>query len=105
MSECKTNTCHDKEQCCTEEKSSCNKTCPIEGAVDMWNASFFQAMRETQVELLKGKIKKTWGPVLEKEADAVLAAMGTCWETTIKKAKAECDLRETFKKIYSEAQS
>ncbi|NKB24471.1 MAG: hypothetical protein GKR87_08895 [Kiritimatiellae bacterium] len=62
-------------------------------------------MRQTQVEILKEKIKATWGPTFDKEADAVIATMGVCWESTLKKAKSECELREAFKNIYSETLS
>ncbi len=69
----------------------------------MWNTSFFKAMGEVQVDVLKEKIRSTWGAVIDKEADAIIEAMGTHWQSILAQAKAQYDLREKIKKIYENA--
>jgi hypothetical protein len=60
----------------------------VDCAADLWKDSFFQAMKQAQVETLKAKILKTWGPVIDKEADALIEAMGAKWEAMIAQVKA-----------------
>lgn len=91
------------QECCSVEKSIKEAPCPVENSVDMWSSSFFQAMKQTQVEILKDKIKKAWGPLMDKEGDAIVQAMGTHWESMLAQAKAQCDLKENFKQIFQEA--
>ncbi len=90
-------------ECCAVQKSIQEAPCPVENSVDMWNASFFQAMKQAQVEILKEKINKNWGPIMDKEGDAIVEAMGTHWGSILAQAKAKCDLKENFKGIFEEA--
>jgi hypothetical protein len=106
MSECKTTQCCDEqESCCPVEKSINEACCPAEVSTKVWTSSFFQAMKEAQVDLLKEKIRKSWGPIMEKQSDAILAAMGTHWQTMLTQAQAQCELRETMKTIMKSAKS
>ncbi len=100
MSNCNT---ENNEATCSVEKSLKDMSCPVENSVGMWNSSFFKAMGEVQVDVLKEKIRATWGTVIDKEADAIVEAMGTHWQSTLAQAKAQCDLRENIKKIYEGA--
>jgi hypothetical protein len=104
MSECKaTQCCDEQETCCPVEKSINEGCCPLEKSIELWSGSFFQAMKQVQVDLLKEKIRKNWGSVMEKQADAVVAAMGTQWQTLVMQAQAQCELRETMKTILGSA--
>ena len=94
---CQTNQTHQTE-CKTGADSSC---CPVEMAVEKWSGSFCQAMSEVQVEILKQKIKKSWGAEMEKVSDAVIEAMGAEWFAMLSKAKAHVDLRERTSRKYS----
>ena len=83
-------TCDNPSQCesaCHEEscQPSCGSTseCPIECATEKWKDSFCQAMTEVQVDILKAKILKAHGPVLEQAADAFLEAAMACWQSQI----------------------
>lgn len=112
MSQCDTQTGHCEsthqgsahheggKSCCAVEKSLKNCGCPIDQAAEMWQKGFFCAMKEAQKEILKEKIRKAWGPVLEKEADAVLEAMGTHWQSVLAQAYAQKSLKENIAKIY-----
>lgn len=106
MSECNTTQrCQEQEACCPVEKAVQEGCCPVEKTIEIWKGSFFQAMKETQIDILKEKIRKNWGNLLEKEAEAVVATMGTHWKALLSQAKAQVDLRENFKNILKSAHS
>lgn len=73
---------------------------PIACSMAMWACSFFQAMKAAQVEILKGKIQKAWGPKMEKAADAVLDAMGVKWQSMLAQAKAKEDFRAKLQSLW-----
>lgn len=103
MSDCeKTDTCQTESHSSGECKSPApsQNCCPIEMAVQKWSSSFCQAMTEVQVEILKQKIKKSWGAEMEKVGDAVIESMGAQWQAMLSKGKAHGDLRESIKKIF-----
>lgn len=75
---------------------------PIDCAQGLWSCSFFQALKETQVEILKGKIQKAWGPKMDKAAEAVLEAMGTQWQSMLAQAQAKTELRDRLKALWKE---
>jgi hypothetical protein len=88
MSKCNETQCENS--CAAEDcKPSCDTTaeCPVECAVDKWKDSFCQAMTEAQVEILKAKILKSHGPMLEQAADAFLEAAMACWQSQIAQVK------------------
>ena len=101
MSDCeKTGSC-DTGKSETECKTPASKDCcPIEMAAQKWSGSFCQAMTEVQVEILKQKIKKSWGAEMEKVGDAVIESMGAQWHAMLSQAKAHVDLRENIKKAF-----
>ena len=77
---------------------------PIDCATGMWTGSFFQALKATQMELLKAKIQKAWGAKMEKAADAVLEAMGVQWQSALTQAGAKAQLQERLAAIWRESQ-
>ena len=85
---CETSTgnssCSDSQTCCSPESAS-----PIDHVAGLWKDAFFHAMKQAQVEALKARIIKNWGPMIDKEADAMIAAMGAKWEAMIAQVKAE----------------
>jgi hypothetical protein len=77
--------------CSTEGcKPSCgsDEGCPIDHAAECWKSSFFQAMREVQVDILKAKILKAHGPMLDKAADALLETVSAHWQAKVSQVKA-----------------
>lgn len=100
MSKCCDSETQCEASCSTEDcKPSCDSTageCPIEYAADMWKVSFAQAMREAQVEILKAKILKSHGPMMEQAADAFLEAAMACWQTQIAQVRKH-EASEAFK--------
>jgi hypothetical protein len=111
MSECKETTCGTETECktaaCKTKESECPShyffsecCCPVEKSIQAFGAAFPLAMREVQVEYLKARIKKAWGPQMEKQADAVIEGLGTFWSSLVATAKARKDLSEAFAKIF-----
>lgn len=45
----------------------------------MWAKSFGDAMCQAQTEILKAKILKAWGPMLDQAADGMMDTMGALW--------------------------
>lgn len=68
----------------------------------MWACSFFQAMKEVQVDLLKAKIQKAWGPMMDKAADAAVESMGACWQGIMAQAKAKEDFRTKLRNLWQQ---
>ncbi len=75
---------------------------PMDCATGMWSCAFFQALKQTQVELLKAKIQKAWGVKMDKAADAVLDAMGVQWQSMQAQAQAQAQLRERLAGLWQE---
>ena len=103
MSECdkNSNTCQTPStqgECNTPAASQI--CCPVEKAAQKWSESFCRAMQEVQVEILKTKIKKSWGAEMEKVGDAVMESMGAQWQAMLQQAKAHVDLRDNIKKVF-----
>jgi len=58
-------------------------------------------MRKVHVDILKAKIAKAWGPMMDKSADAVMEAMGVKWQSMMAEAKAKNDLAAKLAGIMS----
>lgn len=100
-------TCEVQTQGATPQSTGSCKACgcdcggdPIACSMAMWACSFFQAMKGAQVDLLKAKIQKAWGPKMEKAADAVLEAMGVKWQSMLAEAKAREDFRSKLQGLW-----
>ena len=77
-------------------------TDPVSCGTAMWTCSFFQAMKAVQVDILKAKIQKAWGPMMDKAADAALDSMGVMWQSIMAQAKAKEDFRTKLQKLWQE---
>ncbi len=98
------NMCQTSEESeCPVEKSIEQGCCPIESATKMWQKAFFVAMKEAKVDILKEKIRKTWGTMLDNGSDATVEAMGIYWESVLSQAKAKVSLQENINKICQSA--
>jgi len=108
------NTCDTKTGACEtsptpqahcESKCGCGGACggdPMLCKMLMWKCSFHEAKKAVEVEILKDKIKKLWGPKLEKEATAVLEAMEAKWNSLHAAEHAKAQLIERFEQICKE---
>jgi len=107
MSNCESaeTTCHPGAKSGTEcRPATAASCCPVEMAAQKWSDSFCRAMTETQVEILKQKIKKSWGAEMEKAGDAVMESMGAQWHAMLEQAKAHAGMREGLKKVFFSGQ-
>ncbi len=100
MSKCCDNETQCESSCSSEScRPSCAASaeeCPLDCAAEKWQDSFCKAMTAAQVEILKAKILKAHGPMLEQAADAFLEAAMACWQTQIAKVRA-AEAAEGFK--------
>ena len=107
MSDCETKgvSCETTQTGCSTSQCPCGGDCggdPVACSMYMWGGSFFQAMKAAQVDILKAKIQKAWGPKMDKAADAVLEAMGVKWQSMMAGAQAKAGLRSKLQSLYSE---
>ena len=105
-SECSTGSCETSgESQAGSSRCPCGTNCggdPTECAIAMWTCAFFTAMKELQVELIKGKIQKAWGSKMDKAADAVIESMGTQWQSMLAQSQAKAGLRERLHSLWQE---
>jgi hypothetical protein len=77
--------------------------CPIEGATRMWSKSFGEAMCQAQTEILKAKILKAWGPMLDQAGDAMIETMGALWAekvAQVRTAEAKSAFQERLRDLW-----
>lgn len=109
--ECTTETCNIEKNAtcqCSSEMSSqdcpccCNTIDPVQHAMVMWHKAFFDAMHEAQVERLKKRIDSTFGPTMDKVADAVIESFGKIWQSMLLQSEGKKELESKLQKIFSE---
>lgn len=110
---CKTNTASDcgcgTDACACGPDRSCEQCCgcasadPTQTAMKAWHGSFFAALHQAQADRLRKRIESSFGPVLDKEADAVFEAIGRVWNAMITQSDAKRELAVKLQKIYSES--
>lgn len=105
------------ESCCTEKDAACacgsekpyEECCgcqtvdPVQHAMMAWHKAFFTALHQAQTDRLKKKIESSFGPVLDKEADAVFEAIGKVWSSMVTQSDAKKELAAKLQKIYADA--
>lgn len=97
--------CASPSTCGTSDRCACGTDCggdPIACAMGLWKGSFFEAMKAVQVDLLRAKIQKAWGPKMDKAADIILEAMGMKWQAMVAEAKAKTDVRSKLEALWQE---
>lgn len=98
--------CDDSSCGSSQGKCPCGSDCggdPVACATAMWSSSFFVALKQAQVELLKAKIQKAWGPKMDKAADAALEAMGVQWQSMLAQAKAKGEFEAKLRALWNES--
>ena len=89
-----------------ECKCGCGGSCagdPHQCKLNMWLCSFHEAKKAVEVDILKAKILKAWGPKLDKEATAVLEAMEAKWKSLQASGQFKEQLMEKFEQICKES--
>lgn len=75
---------------------------PVACGTGMWHGAFLQALQAVQVDLLKPKIQRAFGPMMDKAADAALQAMGEMWGAALATTKAKAAFRERLEQLWYE---
>ena len=90
-------------ECDSNKGLKSNECCPVEMTAECWGDGFEKAMKEVQVDLLKERIKKTWGEHMNQVADAVIESRGAQWHAMLQNAHAHMQLRESIKGVFINA--
>ena len=101
----KTGTCETSQtpQAHCEGKCPCGCGSDCACPIHQWMCSFHEAKKSVQVDILKAKIQKAWGPKLEKEASAVIEAMEAKWKSMQAAGQFKEQLKEKFEQICKES--
>jgi len=85
------------EQCC-----GCETMDPIQHAMMTWHKAFFAAHYDAMTERMRKRIETSYGPTMDKAADAVFEAVGKVWGSMLTQSEAKKDLASKLQKIFSE---
>ncbi len=85
------------EQCC-----GCQTVDPIQHAMMAWHKAFFAAHHEALTERMRKRIETTYGPIMDKAADAVFETIGKVWSSMLTQSEAKKELASKLQKIFSE---
>jgi hypothetical protein len=107
---CDTSKSDNHSECCSDEKpETCrmtegilNPVCFTEHKIEKLTQAFPHAVQGAMVDFLKEEIKKSWGPVMKKEAEAFVKAMSQQWQAAKQSSTSSHELREELKKIMTE---
>ncbi len=86
------------EQCC-----GCDTVDPVEHAMMAWHKAFFAAHNDAMAERMRKRIETSYGPVMDKAADAVFEAIGKVWSSMLTQSEAKKEVASKLQKIFSEA--
>jgi hypothetical protein len=90
---------------CSEMECSdcgCGTADPVKQSMDMLHKAFHDAMYQVQVERLKKRIDASFGPTLDKSADAMIETAGKVWQSMLMQAEGKKELESKLQRIFSE---
>lgn len=85
------------EQCC-----GCETMDPIQHAMMAWHKAFFAAHHDAMTERMRKRIETTYGPTMDKAAEAVFEAVGKVWSSILTQSEAKKEVASKLQKIFSE---
>ena len=109
--ECKSGTCNIEEEhatcsCdCSEMECNdcgCGTADPVKHSMELLHKAFHEAMYQVQVERLKKRIDASFGPTLDKSADAMIETAAKVWQSMLMQSEGKKELESKLQKIYSE---
>ena len=93
-----------------ESDSCCDEGCGCPSGQDMlkfaeimWHKAAMAAMFEVKKDRIKSRLEKSFGPTLDKGADAVVEAISNKIKNAVQSSKSEQELRNKLSSILSEA--
>ena len=95
----------ESDSCCDGgcECPSCSGQDMLKFVEIMWHKAAMAAMFEVKKERIKSRLEKSFGPTLDKGADAVVEAIGKKIKSAVQSSKSEQELRNKLSSILSEA--
>ena len=107
--ECKTGTCNMEENAtcsCTSEMEcsdcGCGTVDPVKQSMELLHKAFHDALYQAHVERLKKRIDASFGPSLDKGADAMIETAAKIWQSVVVQSESKKDLESKLQKIISE---
>lgn len=107
--ECKTGTCNMEEDAtcsCTSEMEcsdgGCGTVDPVRQSMKLLHKAFHDALYQAHVERLKKRIDASFGPSLDKGADAMIETAAKVWQSALVQSEAKKELESKLQKILSE---
>ena len=85
-----------------EQCYGCQTMDPIQHAMVAWHKAFFAAHHEALTERMRKRIETTYGPTMDKAADAVFETIGKVWSSMLTQSEAKKELASKLQKIFSE---
>ncbi len=114
MQSCNGIECSTDSSCCkTESGCPCGgQGCPgcsgvnlLDFASGMWRKAAFDALMELKKEKVKQRLEKSFGPVLDKTADATIEEMTQKFHSMIQSQMSEQNFRNKLAAIFGEISS
>lgn len=75
---------------------------PVQHAMMAWHKAFFAAHHDAMAERMRKRIESSYGPTMDKAADAVFEAIGKVWSTMLTQSEAKKEVASKLQKIFSE---
>jgi uncharacterized membrane protein YheB (UPF0754 family) len=92
--------CNCSEMECND--GGCGPADPIKMSMEMLHKAFHDAMYQVHVERLKKRIDASFGPSLDKSADAMIETAGKVWQSMLMQSEGKKELESKLQKIFSE---
>ena len=107
--ECKSGTCNMEEDAtcsCTSEMEcsdcGCGTADPVKQSMELLHKAFHDALYQAHVERLKKRIDASFGPALDKGAEAMIETATKVWQSMLVQSEGKKELESKLQKIFSE---
>ncbi|HXU95297.1 MAG TPA: hypothetical protein VFP45_02565 [Candidatus Nitrosotalea sp.] len=91
---------------CTSEMEcddcGCGTVDPVRQSMELLHKAFHDALYQAHVERLKKRIDASFGPSLDKGADAMIETAARVWQSIVVQSEAKKELESKLQKILSE---
>ena len=103
--QCSTSSKSDSESCgCDDDGCECpSGQDMLKFAEIMWHKAAMAAMFEAKKDRIKSRLEKSFGPTLDKGADAVVEAISKKLKAAVQNSKNEQELHQKLASILTEA--
>ncbi len=102
--QCSTSSKSDSESCDCDDGCECpSGQDMLKFAEIMWHKAAMAAMFEAKKDRIKSRLEKSFGPTLDKGADAVVEAISKKFKAAVQSSKNEQELHQKLASILTEA--